>query len=194
MRQINVTVYSFDELNEKAKEKARDWYRGCISTDDFDMTTDSLIDDVKKLGFTDVKLYWSVAYCQGDHATLEGRWFAKDCLDYDKIKEEIQLEGFLAIAKEFHELSLLYAEGAFRFHKAHVEIIEHQPELEYVPEGAWIKRKFISATKKLNKWLYEVLRDQSDYLHSAESIDQAMSLVSYDFLEDGSRCTLGEGE
>lgn len=193
MRQINVTVYSFDELNDKAKEKAREWYRSCIDTNDFQPTIDSLLEDVAKLGFSHVDLYWSVGYSQDDHATLEGRWVASDCWDFDKIKEEIQLEGFLAIAKEFHELSLLYAEGAFRFHKSRVEIIEHQPELEYVGEGARIMTKFISATKELNKWLYHELRDESDYLHSAESIDEAMISMSYDFLEDGSRCTLGEG-
>lgn len=194
MRQISVTVYSFDELNEKAKEKARDWYRGCIDINDFQPTIDTLMEDVAKLGFSHVDLYWSMGYSQGNHATLEGRWVATDCWDYDKIKEEIQLEGFLAIAKEFHELSLLYAEGAFRFHKSYVEIIEHEPELEYVGSGAKIMAKFISATKELNKWLYHELRDESDYLYSDKQVDEAIRGNDYDFLEDGSRCTLGEGE
>lgn len=192
MRQINVTVYSFDELNEQAKEKARDWYRGCIETDDFQPTIDSLMENVAKLGFSHVDLYWSVGYCQDDHATLEGRWIATDCRDFDKIEEEGQPEGFLAIAKEFHELSLLYAEGAFRFVKSRVEIIEHEPELEYVGEGARIMRKFISATKELNKWLYHELRAEDEYLNSPECIDEALISMSYDFLEDGTRCTLGE--
>lgn len=193
MKQISVTVYQFDELNDKAKEKAREWYRSCITTDDFQPTVDCLMDDVAKLGFHNVDMFWSVGYCQDDHAYLEGQWRASECWDYDKIKEEIQLEGFLAIAKQFHDLSLLWPEGGIRFHKSRVEVIDHGPELDYGGPYEKVMNAFVSATKELNKWLYHELRDESDHLHSDEQVDEALRSMYYDFTEDGKRCTLGEG-
>jgi len=46
-KQITTTVYQFDELSDKAKEKARDWWRnGDI---DFDWA-DNMIEDAKMIG------------------------------------------------------------------------------------------------------------------------------------------------
>jgi hypothetical protein len=39
MRQVTKTVYQFDELSDKAKEKARDWFKGILDSDDFDSVT-----------------------------------------------------------------------------------------------------------------------------------------------------------
>ncbi len=46
-RQVTVTLYQFDELSPKAKEKAREWYRE--SALDFEWW-DSVYDDAKNIG------------------------------------------------------------------------------------------------------------------------------------------------
>ena len=40
MKEIKTTVYSFSELNDAAKEKARDWFRCGNNQEDFDCTLD----------------------------------------------------------------------------------------------------------------------------------------------------------
>jgi hypothetical protein len=45
MRTIKKTIYKFAELSDRAKERARDWYRGCIESSDYD----SVIEDAARI-------------------------------------------------------------------------------------------------------------------------------------------------
>jgi len=89
MRVIQTTVYTFDELSDKAKEKAREWYRGHIGTDP-DMFESTIEDFCEIVGFLGVDIgtkpvrlmngktryepmvYWSGFGCQGDGACFAG--------------------------------------------------------------------------------------------------------------------------
>lgn len=90
MRTKTVTLYNFDELNEAAKERARDWWRE-LENEDFD--TDGIYDDAVNMGALlgitisthDVKrmdggynqhptIYYSGFSSQGDGACFEGSY------------------------------------------------------------------------------------------------------------------------
>jgi hypothetical protein len=73
----------FDELDDAAKERARDWYRECIDEDDFSCEIDEFASICDILGIdlkthevalmsgktrSDPNIYWSVGYCQSDYA------------------------------------------------------------------------------------------------------------------------------
>src|SRR4051794_24426167 len=88
-RTIEQTVYQFDELSDAAKEKAREWYRECIDSNDFDCEVDEFVTIAEAIGIDfdthEVKLmsgrtrrepniYWSVGYCQSDYAAFEGTY------------------------------------------------------------------------------------------------------------------------
>lgn len=47
MRIIETKVYQFDELDEKAKEKARDWFRQGI---EMEFWADNVLEDAKRIG------------------------------------------------------------------------------------------------------------------------------------------------
>ena len=96
-RIIEKTVYQFSELSDKAKEKARDWFRSCSDSSDLDnVITDfcSIADLIGlELSTRSVKLmsgktrqepeiYYSVAYCQGDYAAFSGTWNYKRVSDF----------------------------------------------------------------------------------------------------------------
>lgn len=52
-RVIETTVYEFDELSDKAKEKARDWWRALEMQDcDLSTTVDDCIELLESVGFT----------------------------------------------------------------------------------------------------------------------------------------------
>lgn len=47
---ITLTVYTFDELDAKAKDKAREWFRSCWSSNDTYMITETILESLKAQG------------------------------------------------------------------------------------------------------------------------------------------------
>jgi hypothetical protein len=86
---ITSDAYSFDELDERAKERARDWYRECIDEDDFSCEIDEFASICDILGIdlkthevalmsgktrSDPNIWYSIGGCQGDGACFEGTY------------------------------------------------------------------------------------------------------------------------
>ena len=75
MKTKTINVYSFDELSEQAKEKAREWFRA--GTLDYEWW-DGVFEDAKRvgaligIGIDDIRFsgFWS----QGDGASLSGTY------------------------------------------------------------------------------------------------------------------------
>ena len=89
MRQETVNIYKFNELSEQAKEVARDWYRGCSTSDDFDFCIEDAVRMGEMIGIEfdthavklhgggtryDANIYWSGFCSQGDGASFEGTY------------------------------------------------------------------------------------------------------------------------
>lgn len=96
MRIQETTVYSFDELSETAKEKARDWYRQATSDDFSQFGAESALEDANRMatmlgidisthmvklmgGGTrqDPTIYYSGFCSQGDGASFSGTYAYK---------------------------------------------------------------------------------------------------------------------
>jgi len=73
MKIIETKVYNYDELSEKAKQKARDWF-----TTNLEFSPKYIIDIYTKkleaLGFYDITIHYSGFYSQGDGAMFQGNW------------------------------------------------------------------------------------------------------------------------
>jgi hypothetical protein len=86
MKIIKTKVYEFDELSDKAKEKAREWYR---DGDDLPFLEEYMREKAQDIlaewGIKEaeaVKPFYSLSYCQGDGAMIEfsgmwGEWHVK---------------------------------------------------------------------------------------------------------------------
>jgi hypothetical protein len=79
MQTKTYNIYTFDELDEKAKEKARDWWK---NGNDYPFLSEymneyamELLKDAK-IKAHNVKVYYSLSCCQGDGAMIEldGTW------------------------------------------------------------------------------------------------------------------------
>jgi hypothetical protein len=95
-RTYPVTVFQYAELSDKAKERARDWWREASAGDNFfaEFATDDFRETLKALGF-DIQrtgrylapndpragdtIQWSGFWSQGDGASFSGTWRASDC-------------------------------------------------------------------------------------------------------------------
>ncbi|HEY0749560.1 MAG TPA: hypothetical protein VGD26_00315, partial [Chitinophagaceae bacterium] len=76
---ISRTLFQFDELSDKAKEVARDWYREGLYMDNFEF--ECVIEEAKTIaammGIEIDKVYWSGFSSQGDGACFEGSYAYK---------------------------------------------------------------------------------------------------------------------
>ena len=202
-------VYQFDELDEKAKERAREWYRQGACDDTF--WSECTIDDAKEIGKymgMDIdNIYFSGFWSQGDGACIEGIWRASD-VKADKLKEyapqdkELHriVDGLAALAKE-------YPGGYFsvkhRGHYSHsgctsfdVELpCEQEEELEYdSPEYKVLQVKLgkdedtlIELTREYMDWIYHALEKEWEYQNANEQVDESIRANEYEFLKDGTR-------
>ncbi len=91
MRVKETKVFTFDELSDKAKERARDWYREASNRDNY--WSENVLEDAQTIGAmlgiefktrayktvggkerSEPCIYWSGFWSQGDGASFEGRY------------------------------------------------------------------------------------------------------------------------
>lgn len=83
MQTIETKVYTYDELNEKAQAKAREW----LTTGDYDTFFSEYVveewkEKLEKMGFDGVKIYYSGFWSQGDGACFEGTFDNEGLLSF----------------------------------------------------------------------------------------------------------------
>lgn len=198
MRTIETTVYTFDELAPKAKERARQWWR-----EGFEYNDEFVIDDFKAiaalLGFKVDKVYWSGFCSQGDGACFTGE-FVRD-FKPDAVKGYApQDESLRVIAGRIqHTLGQFPAgEGVEnlndclrikrmgRFQHAYTMYVDSNPD-----NDTGFEVEMLRHAHDLANWLYRGL--QADYYAqlSDEFVDENILANEYEFDAKGDRFVAG---
>ena len=111
MRTITITknVYAYDELSESAKQKVKDWYLP-MRNDDF---SDYVNHNVKYLfDGSDVKVQYSLSYCQGDGLNIYGKVYAEDIFNaLAKSDKYTILEKYADAMTDAEQDTILYYAG-----------------------------------------------------------------------------------
>ena len=207
MRVIQTTVYFYNELNEKAKAKARDWYREISASDndfadphtckggDFETIAGFLgwTIDSRKQGKHELAIYWSGFSSQGDGLHFIGRWHAAN-VNAAKLKEHAPQDH------ELHRLADTFAKFAhdYRFGVGSIEERHSRYSHEFaVHPVLWVEHEdepgdqeqqgFRDAARSLMKWMYRSL--EASYVASIEdsNVGDVIGLNEYEFMEDGKR-------
>lgn len=206
-----VDLYEFNELNDEAKERARDWYRRCNDTDDW---AEFIIDDfatiVDMIGITlktksvrlmgggtreDPCVWYSVSYSQGDGASFEGTYsHKKSALKAVKAYAPAD-EALHTIVKRlvdvqranFYELTATISTDSKYSHTGTMRVdVERENDHDQSPSyGA--EDEVTDCLRSLADWLYRRLVVEYEYLNSNEVIDEMMEANGYTFDEDGHR-------
>ncbi len=165
MRIIETKVYTFDELNDKAKEKARDWYRkGALDYDWWDST----YEDAERVG---LKI---TSFDLGRSERITGEFIGSALETVDKIKTEhgVHCETF--------QTAMRY-EPSLRETFAKCQSDPHQEDDDAYCGAA-------------HEFLVDLLEDyrillthEMEYLLSDESVDETIRANEYEFLESGKR-------
>lgn len=211
-RVIEKTIYKFDELSDKAKERAREWWRGCENQD---FHTEFAYEDFERMGnilgieFTQrqIKLmgggvrheptiYYSGFCSQGDGACFEGSYsYAKGA--EKKIKSETG-DSEHELVRIAHELQVIQRRHFYRLeatvkHRGHYY---HEFCTEIDVDGNNDRNCLGNDTtceavrellRAFMKWMYRSLEREYEWRMADEQVDDAITGNEYEFNEDGRR-------
>lgn len=197
MKKISVHLYQFDELDDKAKEVARDWFKKDYPDHGW---WGSVYDDAKeiatRLGIEIDKICFSGFWSQGDGACFTGTFRSADLIKTteEHFKSEYPTEEGLHVLLR-RLLAVKHQEGAFleittQGHYSHSGTMGvEDSDSYYVWDEACEARDCL---RRFADWIYMQLEKEYEYLTSNECVDENIRINEYWFLVDGSRNTLGD--
>jgi hypothetical protein len=196
VRQVTQTIYKFKELNDAAKEKAREWYRRASAGDSF--WSEYILDDdaptiLKHLGYCDPKIQYSGFWSQGDGACFSGSWYSSDCKP-SALKDYARDKEIARIAEELGGLIAAHpgmsATLTHRGHYSHEMGISFDVEFDEEDEtddGTKLacEEEFKELSRDLMRWIYKTLETEYEYQNADAQVDENIICNEYEFDEEG---------
>jgi hypothetical protein len=208
---IETTVYTFEELDERAKDRARDWYRQTSVHDDWH---EFVFEDFERiceiLGVArttrPVRLYgggtrqkpciWFSGFSsQGDGACFEGSYSYRKGASRAIRAYSPRDERLAAIADQLQQIQRknLYAlearlthRGRY-YHEHSMEIsVERNSDRDQLPT-ADAEEGVSEALRDLARWLYRQLEQEYDHQMSNKLVDEGIIANGYTFTEPRKR-------
>jgi hypothetical protein len=189
------TLYTFDELEPCAKEKAREWYReGALDHDWWD----AVYEDAKQcgaiIGIEIDRIYFSGFSSQGDGACFEGSYsYAKGAakaisqhapqdVELHRIADELQ-----ALQRaNFYRLSARMKHSGHYSHSGCMSVDVDDSETRR--EG-WleVEQAVTQLMRDFADWIYRQLETEHDWLNADEQVDDSIRANEYTFDAEGNR-------
>ena len=196
MKTVEVKLYKFDELSEKAQAKAIEKNRDINVHDDWHefIIDDWINEEIPSKGFNATKIYYSGFWSQGD-----GAMFEYNGIRYDIFNEFLDTLNLSPMRRKWLEKNVYPgATGRHRGHYSHEKCCSHSIYWE-IANVHW--------TTNLYKWLesfadnfesfvvdkyedicselYRTLEEEYDYLTDDRQVAETLYANDYDFTEDG---------
>lgn len=203
---VAVGFYRFDELSEKAKEKARDWYREKVLAGDTGFS-DLVIDDAKQAlrfaGFEIANVYFSGFSSQGDGACFEGSWRAAD-VNPDALRQHAPTDQELhRIVDELARVAKQYPGTSFKVKHSGRYSHENSTTFDFnfagedgkeVADDAAVKT-LTDVSRDVMRWIYRDIEEAYSASQSNENVDEEIRANDYVFTAEGERkVALGTAE
>lgn len=194
MKKVEVSLYEYKELSDKAKEKARAWFtKDYPDYDWWEPTYNDAKDMAKLLGIEIDDIYFSGFYSQGDGACFKGTFRPEDVKTVEEFLENYPEEKTVLVLYErickvkCPEDCRVNISVSGMYSHSHSMRIDPSEEMECDEE-----RDLLSCLRAFADWIYKTLETDYEYLISTENVEEELNGNEYLFLEDGSRCTLGD--
>jgi hypothetical protein len=172
---IATTVYTFAELSDAAKEKARDWYReGAFYYDWYEF----VFEDAKKCGRT----CFEGRYSYAKQSAKKIREYAPKDNTLHSIADALQA---IQSARFYHLEARVKQSG----HYSHEFCTDIDVFDGSTGDYATIvdHDAIANELRRFMKWIYRQLEAEWDYLNSDESVDEMINANEYTFTESGQR-------
>jgi hypothetical protein len=193
---ITKTVFDFDELDDLAKEHARDWFRQGYPDHEW---WDCLYEDAeqcgKLIGIEIDDIGFSGFSSQGDGAHFEGRYAYKlgSCghirahAPQDAELHRIA-DGLRELqSKHFYRLSATVKHSGYYQHQYCTDIDVMDDNTMNGDAERDVEEAIKELLRDFMRWIYRQLEQEYDYLTSAEHVDDTIRANEYTFTEDGRR-------
>ena len=208
---IETLVYSFDELDERARERARDWYRQASADDDWH---EFVFEDFERvceilgidLATRSIRLYgggtrekpciWFSGFAsQGDGACFEGSYSyrkgaARAIRAYAPTDERLaaiadQLQ--LIQRQNLYALEVRITHRGRYYHEHSIAVSVERASNNFQPPTSDAEDIVAEALRDLARWLYSQLEREYNYQISNEVVDEGIIANGYTFTEVGRR-------
>lgn len=195
MRIMETKVFTFDELNDEAKEKAREWWReGGLGYEWWECVYDTQTDIIREAGFEVTKMYFSGFWSQGD-----GAMFEYDGIDQSLLNEAVDSLDLPNWKKSILKNGHISGKGRQGGHYCHENSCNHSIYVEtdngmqyydniedlFDTYHGDIEDFIESKYKGLCQNLYSELETEYEWLMSDEQVDEAIEINEYEFDEEG---------
>lgn len=195
MEIIQTPVYTFDELSDQAKEKARDWWlEGALDYEWWEFVYADATNVAELFGL-DIEHIWFSGFCsQGDGACFEGRYrykkgalaavkaYAPQDTDLHDIVKALQA----AQRKAFYKLGATTKHRGHYYHSGCMSVDVCNLDDRWRDIGA-LEDDVKDALCWFADWIYKQLETEHEYQTSDEQVDEAIRANQYTFTEDGKR-------
>lgn len=209
---VTVTLYRYNELSDKAKEKARNWYFSTLYwPEELEPTIDHWREIAEKLGFEIDRNggpWWDLHY--GIFKIGRGRFSRPFNDDLDTLERaykphpETGWEGNSDVLSIIHEVRAIHSDFYATIEDGKVDSFNLPPDYDMEPDSddkeewdayyAQMRKLEEDSVERLEDALSELqhlglkwLQSASDYLESEEAIEEAMEANEWLFHEDGTR-------
>lgn len=164
---IQTTVYTLDELEPRAKERARDWYRECISGEDW---WDALYEDFEAL-------------CE-----IIGLELKPNSLEFDLNRGGgVGFQGTYTYKPNAVESIRAYSPGDRELLRIVDSFVPGRAEIGPRMEIDSPSEANAQALRDLAAWLLRQLRNEYEYQNSDEVVDENILVNEYTFTKQGVR-------
>ena len=208
---ITTTVFTVDELSDKARERARSWYR---EEGLFDEWYDYIYDDFQTIcrivGITlrtsPVRLYGGGTRDK-PHIWFQGFWSQSDGACYEghyshtrgaakalrtHAPKDTELHGIVdavlnAQRRNIWQLHATVRQIGREHHASSMEIDVERDSPTWQPIADGADDTIVEALRDLARWLYRQLRDAYEAETSDCAVDEALAVNEYTFTKDGKR-------
>lgn len=204
-----ILLYEFDELLEKAKEKARSWWRESVFSElhDWECVYEDATECAKCMGITfgtrpiplmggrtrsEVSIFFSGFSSQGDGACFEGEYQYIEKAG-EKIREHAPLDKELhRIADHLDEIqnaqgNMVTARMKHTGHYCHSGCMDVTVFCDNEEVYDELQKEVTEVMRDFADWIYKQLRNEYDFQMKDETVDENIRCNEYTFTVDGKR-------
>ena len=211
MRVIKKEIFKYEELDDRAKDKAKDWYRQFIFMDsgDWEFVYEGAVQIAQILGIeidrrpyrtvggdtrSEPVIYFSGFWSQGDGACFEGSYrYAKGATK--KIREYAQqdtelhriADGLQNIQRRnFYKLCARMTHSGRYSHSGCMDVSVWHYDDQYRDIGD-AEDEVTQLMRDFADWIYDQLEKEYEYQCSDIVVEESIIANDYEFYDDGRR-------
>jgi hypothetical protein len=182
------TVYTFDELSDQAKKKAREWFRdGALDHEWWDCIEEDAKTCGSLMGIEVSKLYFTGFWSQGDGACFDGSYryakggakairnYAPNDVKLHKIADDLQ-----ALQRcSFYKITAHVKHRGHYYHSRCTEIdVDDARDMSAEESVSELLRDFMD-------WIYRSLEHEHNWLLADAQVDESIRANEYEFDANG---------